>query len=75
MSTPDSLDKVEQFYRGQLTSDGWKIIHETSNSSAPNKLANPVHLGLTARKDTREATVMIMDPMPTVAITVEVKQR
>ncbi len=77
ISTTDPIDKVDQFYRDELKSEGWKIVSEISNDKM-DKTTNPTHLMLTGQKDTREAKVMIMDPAEgsnAVGIMMNVSQR
>lgn len=78
LSTTDAIGKVDQFYRDELNSEGWKTVSEISNANSKDKTTNPTHLMLTGQKDTREAKVMIMDPAEgssEVGIMLEVSQR
>lgn len=66
LSTTDPVANVDRFYRDQLKNNGWKIVSDSHISTPENKrtdrLANMVHLALTAHKDTRVAELMILDP-------------
>ena len=65
LSTPDSVDKVSEFYQQQLKKDGWEV--------APTKVM-PELMNIAAKKGEVEASVMVSGEDKSTSITLTVSR-